>query len=366
MCYFLRYKKSIRIDLLTFTIVYLYVFFVGISSVFNSDVRLLQGAIIFFILYHVSFGLPSLFHQNKINNILFKIIIVVYILTVIFPLIINGLDSVPYQGIFYNTNSLGVVSASTFAVVISVFIFNIERFISSQKKFKYFMITFLIYLFSLSVLFYFVVLSGSRTAFLSCALVSLVGFLYLIFYLIKEKKIIQFLLRGFIAIIPSSLVIYLLIKFTDLTDILNYVIVDKFNRKAGSGDVLASRGEIWTQTLKDARIFGNGGDYFNNILQIGSHNTFINILGRYGWVPLIIFILLILIMTLYSIKYAMSNTTDKYKYMPLSLSISFLTLSMAENVMNSLIMLAMFFSIGSIVFSSKESKKIDNIFRLSN
>ena len=151
-------KKYLQIDRATFILTYFYVIFTAISSILNSDYRLLQGGILFFILYYVSFGMYSLFNYEKINKLLFKTIIILYALTVIIPLMVNGIDSTPYQGIFYNPNSLGFISATTFAVVISIFIFSTEKIIlNNYRKTNYIKSKFFLYLMLLSFLFYQVV-----------------------------------------------------------------------------------------------------------------------------------------------------------------------------------------------------------------
>lgn len=346
-------KGEFRIDYKTFIIIYCYVGLSGISSITNSDSRLFKGALLLLLLYYVSFVVFSSLSHVNINKIIYNTSLIAYMITVVVPLILHGVESIPYQGIFDNTNSLGILSASLFAVVSSVLLYNVESYIEGVgRSIKGRYIRFSLNIILLFFFFYLVILSGSRTSFIACIVIILIGFGHLLYYLIKEGKIVPFIIRGFLLLIPSSILMGIIAKFTSIFDFLNIIIIEKFQRKSVSGDVLASRGDIWIQTIKHANLFGHGGDYFNNTYLIGSHNTFINILGRYGWVPLILFVILIAILVVYSIKYSLANGKDKYKYMPLATCICFLTLSFAENISYSLIMIAMFFSVSSIIFSS--------------
>lgn len=347
------FRKGIQVDYKTFIIAYGYVFLSGISSIINSDIRLLQGSLLLFLLYYVSFVVLSSVSFVNVNKIIYKTILIIYTFIVLVPLLLNGVQSIPYQGIFYNPNSLGIISASLFAVVFSVFLYNVEAHIdkvSTNKKSLYIKLS--INIIILFTLFYLVILSGSRTSFITCIVILLISSGHLLFYLIKEKKIVSFFVRGFLLLLPNTLVLGLIVKVTSITEFLNITIIDKFQRKSGSGDVLDNRGEVWIQTIKEAGLFGNGGDYFNTSFLIGSHNTFINVLGRYGWIPLIFYVILILILFYYSIRYTLTDVKDEYKYMPLATCIGFFTLSIAENVSFSLIMIVMFFSVSSIVFSA--------------
>jgi O-Antigen ligase len=340
----------------SFLLIYLLVLTGGISAMVNSQLQSMITPFMFFSLYVAAFvSVPSL-KKIEINNVIYKAIGYSHIPLILIPIFIYGFNSNPYRGIFYNPNSLGTIVATLFAVFFSVFLYNMEKFIAGEKKnlikttlFGQLLFTFF--------MFYLVIMSGSRTSFITTVIIMLVGLLFLTIRLIKENKLLSLMVRGTIFSIFGSIVIFLLVKFTSFYEYLYFNIIYKFERKANSGDMLDHRGDVWSKTINEAGFFGHGEKFFANTIGLGAHNTFISILGEYGWVFLILFMFLLLFIFISSFKYAISDINDKFKYLPLMLFFSFVTLSMGEGMLFKLSMIAMFFSAGATIRRKELLKK---------
>lgn len=205
--------------------------------------------------------------------------------------------------------------------------------------------------------FFLVMLSGSRTSFLTTVLCMFAGCFYLTVHLIKAKKIKRLLIRGSVAGLILSLVVIILFKFTPIYDVLYANIFMKFELRSSQGDMLSDRGNIWRQALSDAGLFGQGNDYFVH-LGIGAHNSFVSITGQYGFVALFMFVLFLLNCFIQAIRYSTSDVNDKYKYLPLMTLIGFITMSMGEEMIFKLSMVSMFISLGSTLKVNNIKKEI--------
>jgi len=339
-------KKEIKINIPTVEIMYLFFMFCLISSMVNADFKTIISSFMILNLFIVScIILPRL--NLEINKILVYSVLISHIPIVLFPLIINGFDTMPYKGIFYNPNSFGSILATIFVILLAAILGNLENIIKgASKKLDRLSILFLGAM--LIYTLYLISLSSSRTSFLSAIISLFVGIAFLMWHLIKEKKIVSLLKRGVIFIVGSTIFYILINKFTALDKALYSSIFYKFEMSTHQdGGVLSGRGNIWVEAISNAGFFGKGKGFFSEI-GYGAHNTFISIIGNYGWIPLILFFLFLIILFYYCVSYAISNTSDIYKYLPLLMCISFLTMSMGEEMIFKLNMLVMFFSFGSI------------------
>ncbi|WP_175615807.1 hypothetical protein [Piscibacillus halophilus] len=339
-------KGKLKINLPTVITIYLFILFCVISSYVNVDPKSIFGATMIFILFIVScIIVPSL--NLNLNKIIVYAILISHFPLIIFPLIINGFDTNPYSGIFYNPNSMGTVAGTIFAVLFAGFLSDLEYFIRGykidNKKINIFIHGSLL-LFS----FYLITVSSSRTSFLAAILCVLVGITYLSVYLIKTKKFLSFIVKGGIFSGISALLLMLILKFTRLNEAIYNNIFYKFELRGSQSGVLSSRDDIWGKTIQEAGAFGNGNNYFTE-MGIGAHNTFISILGEYGWFSLIIFITFLIIGLYYSAKYSLCDVNDRYKYVPLMMFIIFITRSMGEVMIFKISMIAMFFSLGAVM-----------------
>ena len=125
-----------------------------------------------------------------------------------------------------------------------------------------------------------------------------------------------------------TVLLVLIIRFRDR---LSLVWVDKWSNRGYEGtSVLTGREDIWIGELKnDWTIWGNGKNYFNSIYHHNdAHNIFIQVLGRYGTLALIVFIIFsfsILVM-------AFKLKSDSKMYV-LPTVIAYFIMGMFENVL---------------------------------
>ncbi|MFG6119307.1 O-antigen ligase family protein [Thalassobacillus sp. B23F22_16] len=344
-------RGKLRVNLPTIITMYFFVLFSAISSYNNMDLKSLFGASMIFILYLVScIIVPSL--NFNFNKIIASTVLISHLPLIIFPIIANGFNTIPYKGIFYNPNSMGTVAGTIFAILLSGLLSDLEYIITGRKKNEKVNLIFRGLL--LIGTLYLITISSSRTSFLAVILCLLVGTTYLSVYFIKNKKFVNYIFRGGIILVISSIFFLLILKFTEFNEAIYNSIFYKFElRSSQSGGVLSSRDNIWSKTIQEAGIFGNGNTYFTD-MGIGAHNTFISILGEYGWFSLISFIMFLVIGLYYSTKYSLSNINDRYKYLPLMMFIVFVTMSMGEVMIFKISMIAMFLSLGAAM-NRKES-----------
>lgn len=348
-------KRNYEINI--FSLIFMFLFLIAsmFSAYLNGDINLIISAGMILILYIASMIIiPSLL-ENRSNKIVYKSIMISHLPIIFFPLVIYGINSTPYRGIFYNPNSFGSIVATLFATMFALFLFKLENYYMNKKQsIRNLMFNFLL----LFAIFFLIVLSGSRTSVLTAVGIVLIGISIVFIRLFRSKKavpLIKSFFVGSVLIVGSAV----LMKVTSFYEYLYFNILYKFEIK--SDDVLDNRGIVWEVTLKEAGLFGQGSDYFNQTL-VGAHNTFISILGEYGWIPLILFCIIIIYGLIKSLIYAFSKVQDQYKFLPIMFMVCFILLSMGEGMMFKLSMIAMFFSVGSTIRSKsniKEYEKMD-------
>ncbi|ADI00524.1 O-antigen ligase family protein [Salisediminibacterium selenitireducens] len=319
---------------------YLYILSCVIASWINADFQiLLASGIQLSIFVTLTNVLPSM-----VNNVqgLFRVIVVSLLFShlpvFIIPILLNGIDRVPYQGMLYNPNSLGTAVISLVALSLSLILSELQ-----MKRFKSkIMISSLLLFVTSSTL---VILSNSRTAFLTLA--ALIVLFILLKYLSKESFISLFVWRK--SMIKQNLFTTIIITSSIVliynTAFLYNNVISKFERNLNAGDVTARRGDIWLQTIAEAQLFGHGRDYFSGSVGTAAHNTFISILGQFGIVPVLIFILFLLYVSYKAIKFSNCSNCN-YRYVPIFFIMTFVMLSMGESMMLKSSMFLLFSVIG--------------------
>ncbi|WP_339281346.1 O-antigen ligase family protein [Paenibacillus sp. FSL H8-0282] len=342
-------------NVLTISIMYGFVIVSCISALVNHDMMLMFTSIVMFLLCISSLVIVPSFEYININKLITKAILFTHVPLVVIPLLLYGLNTLPYRGIFYNPNSFGTILATLFALFLAIFIYRFEILLTKKKQGLLESIGWLVLL---MVSFFLIVISGSRTSVLSALISVVVGVIFLVVSLIKAKKIFSTLMRLFSYSVLGAIIIGIVFKFTSFYDYLYNRIIYKFEIKSGRGDLFDHRSEVWKQALHEAGFFGRGSHYFVNETTVAAHNTFISILGENGWISVILFLLLIITFFWSTARYAISQVEDTYKYVPLLMLICFCSLSMAEIMNFKLSMIAMFFTTGSIINLSDKIEKV--------
>ena len=336
--------------------VYLFVFFSGISSIINSDSYILRTSILIGLAFILASILVPMLRIN-INKLIFLAVIVSHIPIVLIPIIQTGINQSPYQGVFYNPNTFGNTVVTLFAAILPIFIMVLQRRIEGVKQ-PHFLLKIVSLLIILILLVYLVSISSSRTSFISLVTISLTGFFILTYYIYKNKKTLLLLKRGIIYVAVAVIIFTVVWNTTNLSSIVHESIFLKFEEKLAEGDVLDTRGDIWKQTINEATLFGHGSGYFIESFNLGAHNTFIYILGIYGYIPAIIFILLIINFLLVSMKYALKPDISRFKYSPIILSVNFIMLSLGEEMLFKVAMLIMFFSVSDVYAKKYDRQRV--------
>jgi len=332
----LEYNKSL-IMLLA-----LFVFTSVISAFFNSDRAMVFDVVVLFSLFIATSVISHSYLKDSTGKVVVFTLLLSHVPIIIIPLIRDGLGTFPYMGIFDNPNSFGLVAVTVFAVFLALFLSKLEkRLFYIEKPSRLIM---LLYFFLATLSFLVVVFSASRTSFLAGIIVSVIGLFFIVLFSIKNKLAINLLFKAILGL-PIIWGLYLIVnKYIPLRFYIDDIILSKFDRK--SSNVLDGRNFIWEKTIGEAKIFGNGTSYFNDQIGLGAHNTFIHVLGVYGWLPMIMFTLFIAVALYYCIRFVFSD--NDYKYLPLIIFTIFLALSMGENQFYRVTMIASFILIGLV------------------
>jgi O-antigen ligase len=291
-------------------------------------------------------ALPKLMHKSA--NILITLGLLLgvspYILISFFLHPIWQSDSKIYSGIFPNSNQLGFTTA---AMSSGVFILAIG-FLFRKKS----MTEILIVNLSLLICLITILVSNARTAIITFSCMSL----FLIWKLFQKPK--NFFIAFFIGLIIA------IFAFT-----LNAQNPWFFERIAEvqEKDSLSGRNDIWSKTIIDMTLLGNGEKYFETNFGLGAHNTVIHVLGVNGLIACLFMVLFAIISFIYAWLYFQKNCrSDCYAIAPLVFMTCFWLLSMGEGMFGSLgnaMTIAYMLSIG-VVMSDLNSQPTSLEFKL--
>lgn len=96
-------KNSIyKVNVLTISIMYGFVIVSCISALVNHDMMLMFTSIVMFLLCISSLVIVPSFEYININKLITKAILFTHVPLVVIPLLLYGLNTLPYRGIFYN------------------------------------------------------------------------------------------------------------------------------------------------------------------------------------------------------------------------------------------------------------------------
>lgn len=184
---------------------------------------------------------------------------------------------------------------------------------------------------------------------LTCGIVCIVGLMFVMKNILLDFKKHRNL---YFKLILGLLLVFLVSLVFPLKETFQENILSKF--QTHSYDTLNGRGAAWTQTIAEARLFGRGGNYFSDYTSITAHNTYINVLGRFGWAPLFLFLMFLIRASSECYKYA-KRDMHQTRFVPGFVILSFLTLSIGESIMFNLGMFLMFAMIGSVSVSNSRA-----------
>lgn len=352
---FVKKNTEYKVNIFLILIMWMFLIFCLLSSLYNSDLKILFKAGVLFSLFLAGYIIiPSLksIQEAGLNRLIYKSILYSQIPLIVISVLQYGLASNRYAGIFYNPNAFGSIAATLFVALLASFIYQLQMSIEGTSKKSKWSIN--LSLLGLMATFYFTTISGSRTSTLAVIGTVIIAIFVLIRNIARNGKS-RSIFKGSFLLIVLTTVTFAVVKLTPLYDYFYMNILYKFQVKAAGGDVLDHRGTVWTNTISDAGFFGKGTSIFTG--EMGSaHNTFVNILGENGWIPTIMFVLLIIISGFKSLKYAFSKVNDEYKYLPLMMITCFIILSMGESMMFKTCMISSFFASGTTLWRKEMIK----------
>lgn len=308
-----------------------------ISLLHNSSSRMFMNiaGLLIFLLVAIVF-------LNKIQSVDFKLSLIYksslyFVSLLIFtPILLYGIkftDYFGYQGIFYNPNSFGNI-VSTFSVLLfSFFTPNVlEKNITKVKVLSYLLLLF--------ILFYLMLLSSSRSSILTTIFV----YSLIIFQVLRDKKS-TIRINKYIILLVVTTFIFLVFMSGIFNDLFETRLINKFSRH--EDEITSGRVYVWKIIVDKANFFGNGTEFMKN-LPIGAHNTYLSILGQFGFVNLILYLLILLRIIIRSYCFLI-RSYSKYRYIPFFITIALIMLSFTEGMLMKYSMLITFLSYGSII-----------------
>lgn len=266
--YFYRNSFLLKINLTLFLIIS-FLLFSLLSAFVNSDIRMLFSSILYTIFFMI------FFYTKGLDVTQFDKLMKIFCVSLALLLLIPYLTIAPptfrsYTGIFYNSNTLGAIAA-TLSLISLAYIWGKNSYNT------------IFYLFTFFIGFFFLLQSNSRGSLLAVLFASIVVIISVIYSILLNRcsrsEFICFLILFFLFL--ACIFIYFVTE-EDFFSIKSLSIIDKIVRKSASGDISDQRGSIWLTTLIESTIVGHGSNYFQEHFNLGAHNTFISVLGRYG------------------------------------------------------------------------------------
>lgn len=297
---------------------------------------LVLGVLVVWVL--LARALPSVAEERRLLKLIVASALVTHLPLLMLPFV-RGFQ-LPLRGIFYNPNSYGTVAATLYAVVLPIFLVRMGEKRRSWPR--------VVCLAGLAIgLFLAATASASRTSFLAVTGLTLAALFLLASDIIEGVRIKSSAVR-LLAVACSGLVVASIIAYLWLPaeELINAFILGKFEVKAGN--VTAGRMDVWMMTIEEARLFGRGRSYFLQTTELGAHNTFVSILGQYGWIAVVSYVALWVGILRHSLGYARrTDEYDLYRWVPVSVTLCFLALSMGEGMNGKLSMLIAFACVGA-------------------
>lgn len=219
-----------------------------------------------------------------------------------------------YLGITNNSNNMGLIAYGAAFSSILILLYHQHFKCGSKLKNIFYGISGII---SLGVLFQ----TGSRTPLVALILPVILYSLYILS--INKIKISR---------IIASVIVFIVLYNIFLKDMFDEYVLSKFQTTSLRGDLISGRNVIWEEAIKDTTVFGHGEGYFENILGIASHNIVIQILGEYGLIAMLFFILFLTLIVYLSIK-NIFTTGDNFSFILIFMFLlSYLIISLAESI----------------------------------
>lgn len=247
---------------------------------------------------------------------IFKINLGISLVVIVACFLFVPIQLMNYSGIFANPNTFGNYAAFT-TVFLTPFFLDYLKYKYNKRNNLYIWII-IFFLLCISV-----IISSSRTAFLTVLLeiTFFVVYILKISWDSKYKNLFKKIFFGTLAIILFVIVILL---FTDLPEILNNAIFNKFTHL--SDNQLNGRDKYWQYIWTNSRLFEDG------IKDIGAaHNVYFGLIDQFGKLAGIVYLIYVVLNFLKNFKASMKRNSGFWNYCSVFAGIAFISVSMTEN-----------------------------------
>lgn len=256
----------------------------------------------------VIFIIPSLYDNSTFISLTMNSVLISSLMIVIIS-VIKVTINIPYSGIYNNPNVLGLNMMLPLIVMCCKIRENILK-----NKFKW------SHLLMISIFFMFILMCTSRTILFTSLLII---FITLLKTPIRIKNLKAIL---------SSLSIIFIIAIINHHQILVYIqgIIDKFGDHTYN-DITRGRSAIWRYITDNFNVWGHGNSFVSDAFGLSAHNSYMEILSKYGIVVLIILVTLSIIF-LYNSWKTLKINDNTINLFTLLLNVSFISISMFESI----------------------------------
>ncbi len=295
--------------------------------------------------------------SSVINGISYNVILLV----VIFPLcIIAGQEKHFFNFCLFSCGGAIIVDIAVSIIFFPLIDNNLSLCLSSllpillcaiawlilnQKKFYTSLFVFFAVL--CAAMIFFSAVSGGRTGFLTMLATLLFFTAALLVKFISAKKSILYKNSFINTFIILSVVVLIAVTVSaaifidgktevppDPASIENMDSFEKFVTSVENGNLFSNRGMIWKYTFKNAKMFGNGADFYvgSDYLtpdQNSAHNSYLAILGHCGIPAFILFMIFCIYMLILSVRYCLGSR--RLYIFPFTVLVNFFTASITED-----------------------------------
>lgn len=275
---------------------------------------------------------------------IYKLNLVISLLVIGGSFLVEPIKLRNYTGFFVNPNAFGNYVAFSIAFLFPIFLHCLKQ---NNKTHNFYILIFLLLIFS-------VVISSSRTAFLT-VLSESIFFVFYVFKITLTKKIKKKLFKKiFYGLLTIILFIVFVLCFTDFLDLLNNAIFNKFVHL--SDNQLNGRDEYWKY------IWNNSGIFEDGVKDIGAaHNVYFGLIDQFGKLAGIIYLLFIVFSFIKVFLLSLNPNRGFWSYCVVFSGITFILVSMTENYLltNSMLWFYIMIPIHEVIEDSRKKTLVN-------
>lgn len=281
--------------------------------------------------WYISFKvIPYVADRIKIYKWFIRLNLLISYIILIMSVFLPNLSFKNYAGVFGNPNSLGNYAVITTGMLLPSLL---DKLITEKKNHNN------VYLetFFIIVCLFCIIISSCRTAFITFLFQMLFAFIFIIKHIICDG-ISDYRFKMNLILLLSAIALFILcFVYTDFFVILENSIFNKFEHY--SNNIFNNRAYMWTEIMNNSRMFEDGNKLFP-----ASHNVYFGLIDQFGYIASLLFLLFVCC-NIYKAFVVAIKSTAVCCYVALFtfyVGITFLCISMTENMLLTNSMLIMF------------------------